>query len=299
MKLSRIPFLLAIGAISLTLGACATDKQVENQDTWRVGGFKQHHPQTGTSGLSSTGTQCYFCNGSVDQMEGDGDNDGVLDSKDKCPKTPANVTVDMNGCALDSDGDGVVDFRDDCPDTPKGDKVNLLGCSLDTDRDGVSDSKDQCPTTPKGVKVDSMGCALDSDNDGVMNSDDNCPNTPQGANVNSLGCWVLENLQFDTGKSTIKSSSYAMLDKVAGVLNNVSNLEVEIQGHTDNRGSQRFNASLSQKRADAVLNYLVNRGVSANRLSAKGYGFSRPIDSNDTPEGRAINRRVELQPTQH
>jgi OOP family OmpA-OmpF porin len=198
--------------------------------------------------------------------------------------------------AMDSDGDGVRDDLDKCPKTPKGVKVNRFGCPIDTDRDGVYDYLDQCPNTASGIRVDQKGCPLDSDGDGVPDSMDQCPGTPKGAKVNDQGCWVLEQIRFDTGKSTIKAQAYPALDAVVAVLKRNPTLKVEIQGHSDNIGSEAYNRKLSGNRARAVMEYLVRKGVRAERLSAEGYGSSRPIASNDTPEGRTRNRRVELTP---
>jgi len=118
----------------------------------------------------------------------DSDGDGVVDSLDKCPGTPAGVKVDKDGCPLDSDGDGVPDYLDKCPGTPAGTAVDKDGCPLDSDRDGVTDSLDKCPGTPAGVKVDKDGCPLDSDGDGVPDYLDKCPGTPVGVKVDQAGC---------------------------------------------------------------------------------------------------------------
>lgn len=196
----------------------------------------------------------------------------------------------------DSDGDGVLDNIDRCPNTPKGVAVDSHGCPLDTDGDGVYDYLDKCPNTPKGVRVDLKGCPVDSDGDGVYDYMDQCPGTPVGARVNAKGCWVLEGVDFDTDKWEIKPEDYAILDEVVAVLKRNPTLRVEIEGHTDNRGSEVYNKKLSEKRAEAVKNYFMNKGIEAKRLSAGGYGFSRPVASNDRREGRAQNRRVELTP---
>ncbi|OEU65221.1 MAG: hypothetical protein BBJ57_12035 [Desulfobacterales bacterium PC51MH44] len=167
---------------------------------------------------------------------------------------------------------------------------------LDSDGDGVYDNLDKCPNTPAGVKVDSKGCPLDTDGDGVYDYLDKCPGTPKGAKVNAQGCWILGGILFDTDKSDIKSGFYPELDAVVTVLNKNSDLKVEIQGHTDNVGKAAYNMKLSENRANAVMGYLVQKGIDSNRLSAKGLGLTQPIASNDTPEGRAQNRRVELTP---
>jgi OOP family OmpA-OmpF porin len=204
---------------------------------------------------------------------------------------------------MDSDGDGVTDDLDRCPNTPRGVKVDARGCPLDTDGDGVPDYLDKCPNTPKGVKVDTQGCPLDSDGDGVPDYLDECPDTPKGAKVNEKGCWVLAgvelktgNVLFDTGKWDIKAQAYPILDEALAILKKQPTLKVEVQGHTDNVGARAYNQKLSERRAKAVMEYFIDKGIEPERLSAAGYGFSRPTASNDTREGRTLNRRVELKP---
>ncbi|MBW2096908.1 MAG: OmpA family protein, partial [Deltaproteobacteria bacterium] len=226
----------------------------------------------------------------------DSDGDGVYDDADNCPNTPKGVQVDANGCPFDSDGDGVYDYLDKCPNTPKGLQVNTNGCPFDADGDGVYDDADKCPNTPKGVQVDANGCPFDSDGDGVYDYKDTCPKTPKGATVNDRGCWILKGLSFDTAKWDIKPYEYPILDDVVRILRKNPSMKLEIQGHTDNRGSAKYNRKLSGKRARAVMEYLVKKGISSDRLSAVGYGFSRPAATNTTAQGRAMNRRVELKP---
>jgi OOP family OmpA-OmpF porin len=230
--------------------------------------------------------------------DGDADGDGVPDSIDKCPNTPAGSIVNAVGCFADTDGDGVFDATDKCPNTPNGVKVDMDGCPLDSDGDGVADFKDQCPDTPAGTQVDATGCpvALDSDGDGVLDKDDQCSDTPKGAKVNRRGCWIVEGLLFDTNKSTIKPESKQGLDELAEVLKKNPEMKLEIQGHTDSTGSLELNTRLSKERAQAVKDYLIREGIAADRLEANGYGPSRPADTNATAEGRAQNRRVELNP---
>lgn len=197
---------------------------------------------------------------------------------------------------LDSDGDGVYDPADQCPNTPKGVPVDSRGCPFDSDGDGVYDYLDQCPNTPKGVKVDAKGCPLDTDGDGVYDYLDKCPGTPRGALVDTRGCWVLGGVLFDTAKWNIKRQYYPVLEEVVPVLKANPSLKLRIEGHTDSRGSAKYNQKLSENRAKAVKEYLVKRGIKAGRLTTKGYGFTMPIAPNDTPEGMAKNRRVELTP---
>ncbi len=229
----------------------------------------------------------------------DSDADGVADHLDKCPGTPKGVKVDAVGCPLDSDGDGVADYLDKCPGTPKGTKVDANGCALDSDGDGVVDAADKCPNTPKGVKVDAVGCPLDTDGDGVPDHLDKCPGTPKGLVVDENGCvpegfLVVADILFDTNKWEIKPEGMAQLDKGVAFLKKNPQLKVEIQGHTDSTGAAAWNATLSQRRAESVMKYLVSKGVPAGQLTAKGFGPANPVAPNDTKEGRAKNRRVDF-----
>ena len=226
----------------------------------------------------------------------DSDGDGVFDDLDQCPATPKGVKVDQRGCPLDSDGDGVFDYQDKCPGTPAGVAVNASGCPLDSDGDGIYDYLDRCANTPKGVKVDQKGCPLDSDADTVYDYLDQCPGTPWGAKVDERGCWVIRGTQFQVGSSEIRPSSYPALNEIADVLEKNPSVKLEVAGHTDSTGSAALNQRLSEQRAQAVLEYLVSKGIDRDRLSAKGYGLTKPIATNATPQGRAKNRRVELHP---
>ncbi len=136
----------------------------------------------------------------------------------------------------------------------------------------------------------------DSDGDGVIDPKDKCPGTPRGATVNAQGCWVIPPVLFDTDKYEIKDIYRSGLESVAQVMRNNPGVAMEVQGHTDNRGTAEYNQRLSEKRAEGVKAYIVDKGVSANRLTTKGFGFSRPVASNDTPAGMAKNRRAELKP---
>ena len=160
----------------------------------------------------------------------------------------------------DADGDGVPDSRDQCPGTPAGATVDSNGCEPDSDRDGVADSRDQCPDTPRGAEVNSRGCELDSDNDGVVNSQDLCPNTTAGAEVDETGCeGVTETIetftievQFPSNSSVIGNAYDAEIRRVADFMQENPETIVEIAGHTDSRGAADYNQFLSQRRAEAV-----------------------------------------------
>ena len=173
----------------------------------------------------------------------------------------------------------------------------------DADGDGVPDSADKCPNTPVGVKVDATGCPLDldSDGDGVPDYKDQCQNTPPGVKVNQLGCpkrepIVLKGVNFVFDSAELTSQSLTILDGVAAILTKHLDLKITIAGHTDSVGTAAYNKKLSQRRAESVRNHLTSRGVNAANLTAVGFGEEQPIASNDEAEGRAKNRRVELQP---
>ncbi|MFK7828566.1 MAG: OmpA family protein [Congregibacter sp.] len=203
----------------------------------------------------------------------------------------------------DADGDGVPDDSDRCPNTPAGTAVDANGCALDGDRDGdgVKDSMDRCPNTQSGVKVDARGCALDSDGDGVPDHMDRCANTPAGVSVDRTGCPIKDEIVFTVDRLGFAFDSYQLdaksrsaLDAAIPVLRSNSQVKMDIVGHTDNTGPEAYNEILSEKRAQAALDYLVSRGVTQGQLRAVGRGESNPVASNSTEDGRSRNRRVEL-----
>ncbi len=240
----------------------------------------------------------FIIGGAVCAM-GDTDADGVKNYKDKCPGTVAGGIVDEHGCEKDSDGDGVVDRLDECPGTPQGVRVNERGCESDSDGDGVPDSRDRCPGTPAGAKVDKYGCELDSDSDGVVDSIDKCPNTPRGTPVDASGCELahdlkLEGVNFEFDSAKLTPDSIAKLNEAVAILKRNADDKIEIAGHTDSQGNADYNQRLSERRAQAVADYLVSQGANANNLTVKGYGESQPVADNGSKEGSAANRRVEL-----
>lgn len=170
------------------------------------------------------------------------------------------------------------------------------GDSSKTYKEAAPVKKEEVKEAPKSTFVDESN--LDSDDDGVKDPEDKCPGTPAGAKVNAIGCAVDEkasmtiNVEFDSGKSAISSKYDSHLDEVATFLKKYSDINVQIEGYTDNTGSKAKNVALSDARAKSVMNALVKRGVAKNRLSAKGFGPENPIADNSTAEGRQTNRRV-------
>ena len=240
----------------------------------------------------------------------DSDGDGVPDYLDECPDTlvEANGMVDERGCLLDSDGDGVPDYLDKCPDTPEAayPTVDENGCPRDTDGDGVPDYLDKCPNTPVEAYrfIDEKGCFLDTDGDGVPDYLDYCPKTPgvKGNNgcpevkkeVRNLFQKALQGIQFESGKAVIKKSSNTILDQIAKVMEDNSTYKIEIEGHTDSSGNAEANQVLSENRAEAVRKYLADKGIAESRMTAVGYGDTKPVAPNTTAAGRTKNRRVEF-----
>lgn len=248
--------------------------------------------------------QCHRCD--------DLDMDGINDCIDKCLDTPARAVVDEFGCPVDSDMDGVFDGIDQCPQTPKGAKVDCKGCPTDTDGDGVFDGIDKCARTPKGAKVDKKGCPIDSDNDGVFDGIDECPDTPEDLAVDKKGCPVAmsefetefldtgmistSKINFESNKNDLLAGSHEVIDEIGKVLAHWPQARIEIGGHTDSQGSEAYNQKLSEARAAEVRAYLVSKypEMDTEKLTAKGYGETKPVATNDTKEGRAENRRVEF-----
>ncbi len=227
----------------------------------------------------------------------DTDGDGIEDSKDDCPNEAG--LAELNGCP-DTDGDGIADNKDNCP-TVAGLKA-LAGCP-DADGDGVTDADDKCPN--EAGPAANNGCPWpDADGDGVLDKDDKCPDV-KGTVANN-GCpEVSEAVQktlneyaktilFDTGKASIKDQSAAVLADIITILKEYPTSKFSIEGHTDSVGSEKLNQRLSEARALSVKEYLVKNGIDEFRLSAIGYGETRPIASNKTRAGRALNRRVEI-----
>ncbi len=251
----------------------------------------------------------------------DRDGDGICDPTDRCPDEPEDYDgfEDTDGCPddQDTDGDTLRDSVDQCVIDPEDDDgyEQQDGCpDLDNDVDGIPDLSDQCindPEDPDGFKDDD-GCP-DPDNDGdtILDVDDPCPNEAGPLDGDPPGCprvyvgavvtdthiVISQTIHFEYNKDVIRPESYPILNTVAQILKDYPNITVEVQGHTDSRGSDRYNLELSIRRAAAVMTYLTGQGIDASRLMSAGFGETCPIDDNRTDMGRARNRRVEFMRT--
>lgn len=227
----------------------------------------------------------------------DTDGDGVIDKDDKCPNEfgPAS----NNGCPnMDADKDGVPDKEDECP--YKAGPASTKGCP-DGDGDGVADRDDDCPTVAGLAKF--RGCP-DTDNDGVKDSEDKCP-TSAGPATNN-GCPVVEKedkevldlakkaVQFETGKPILKKESYPVLEQLAKILMKYPDYRLNIEGHTDDVGSEAANQKLSEDRARACYDFFMYKGINPDRVRYQGFGETKPVADNKTEAGRSLNRRVEF-----
>ncbi len=227
----------------------------------------------------------------------DSDSDGIEDAKDDCPNEAG--LAEFNGCP-DADSDGVADKDDDCPNVAGLKALN--GCP-DADSDGIADKDDNCPNEA-GPSANG-GCPWpDTDGDGVLDKDDQCPDVkgtvanngcPEVSEevVKSLNTYARDIL-FDTGKDSFKAGTDEVLQAMVTIFKEYPRAQFAIEGHTDSVGSAKSNQLLSERRANAVRDYLISNGISADRLTAAGYGEEKPIDSNKTRAGRANNRRVEV-----
>ena len=219
----------------------------------------------------------------------DDDKDGIINKDDACP-SEAGLAA-FNGCP-DTDKDGITDKEDACPEV-FGDAA-FGGCP-DSDGDGIIDSEDNCPN--KAGESDNNGCPWsDSDSDGVLDKDDKCPN--EAGSIDNSGCPDVDldgfSLKFDLEKADLTERVKEDLAKIYAKLSSNPTVSVTVEGHADETGPEGYNQALSEKRASSVVEYLIQLGISADRLSTKGYGESTPLTDNKTFEGRAANRRVEF-----
>jgi OOP family OmpA-OmpF porin len=254
------------------------------------------------------------------QVQADADSDGIADSVDACPLVAGIASPDpaKHGCPADADADGILDGVDACPQIPGVAHADPAkhGCPPpgDSDGDGITDNVDACPKVRGVPNADPAknGCPppADTDGDGILDPVDACPTEAGKANPDPKknGCPVVQvkgdqivinqSIEFDTGKSKIKAVSNQLLDDIAKVMKDHPEItKVEIQGHTDNQGAAALNRNLSRARAKAVRAALQTRGIAPKRMTSKGFGPDKPVATNDTPEGRQTNRRVQFQIT--
>ncbi|MES2132556.1 MAG: OmpA family protein [Bacteroidota bacterium] len=228
----------------------------------------------------------------------DKDMDGIADKEDRCPDIFG--PIELKGCP-DTDKDGVADVDDKCPDTKANYKVDATGCSLDNDKDGLVNEEDLCPDLAGPLAL--KGCP-DTDGDGVSDLNDRCP-AIKGTIANK-GCpeiakedvkritQIASKIYFETNSAKLKAVSNAQLDALVEILKRYEGANLIIEGHTDNVGEDAYNMELSQKRTESVKEYLMSKGIFDSRLTAVGYGETRPIGDNTKASGRTQNRRVEL-----
>jgi outer membrane protein OmpA-like peptidoglycan-associated protein len=257
-----------------------------------------------------------------ESIDGDRDADGIRDSLDKCPNEPEDKDgfADEDGCPdKDNDEDAVVDVYDNCPNVAE-DRDGFRdndGCpEADNDEDGILDVSDKCPNEPedKDKFEDSDGCPdKDNDQDGIPDREDLCPNEPETKNgyADDDGCPDAEQIRvvgdkivlddrvhFMVNSHIIRGISYPLLERLARLINqHPEYISIDVQGHTDERGPDWYNEKLSQDRANAVLEFLVSRGVKRNRLSAHGFGKSKPLVEKNSEYAWYMNRRVEFEIT--
>ncbi len=247
----------------------------------------------------------------------DNDRDGVPDDRDRAP----NLAEDKDGFEdedgipdLDNDGDGIPDTMDLMPNQAEdfdGYQDEDGAPDPDNDGDGIEDVNDRAPNQaedPDGFQDEDGIPDLDNDNDGIPDDEDGAPNEPETVNgykdhdgIPDRVPWlkpgerrILQGVTFRSGSARLTSMSYQVLEKLAQELQKDTTMVIEIQGYTDSRGNDEANLRLSLKRANQVRWFLISKGVAPDRLIAVGYGESRPIAPNNTPEGRRANRRIEI-----
>jgi outer membrane protein OmpA-like peptidoglycan-associated protein/opacity protein-like surface antigen len=254
----------------------------------------------------------------------DSDGDNIPDGIDRCPDTPAGVLVDPRGCPKDSDEDGIPDGLDRCSDTPRGATVDALGCPGDEDGDGVLDGLDRCPRTPAGATVNAQGCVPGQQpgkpTPSALPQGQPPPSPPDTAAARprppapqpqpraqaqpqarapaggAITPGILPGVGFDPGTARLRPDAYIALDSIATILLANPSLRVEIGAHTDNAGRPADDLHLTTLQAEAVRDYLVVKSVPYQQVVARGYGSSVPLTPDNTPRGRAANRRVEIRP---
>jgi outer membrane protein OmpA-like peptidoglycan-associated protein len=223
----------------------------------------------------------------------DTDSDGIMDAEDKCPNQAG--LAKYNGCPVpDTDGDGINDEDDKCA-TQKG-LAKYAGCPIpDSDTDGINDEEDKCPDQAGVARYG--GCQVpDTDADGINDEDDRCP-TVAGVAENK-GCpqinYQANEVTFVSGKSVLTTPGKKELDVLVGFLKKNAIVKINLDGYTDNAGTDKINLALSEKRAAAAKKYIVSKGINERRITSAGYGSVNPVAENKTAKGKAKNRRVEV-----
>ncbi len=230
---------------------------------------------------------------------------------------PMSANASNTGYLVQKDGTMVTSGKGECWATKNAGNVSLpeacggaapapapepMAAPADSDGDGVVDADDQCPNTPAGAPVDSTGCPKDTDGDGVYDYMDECPETPLGDTVDAKGCSINFTLAgdvlFDTASAKIKPEAYGVLDNLYNQLTSVGVTQLNVIGHADSRGSQAYNQGLSERRAESVRQYMINKGMSPSSVVASGSGELYPVGDNSTEIGRRLNRRVEFEVVQ-
>jgi len=254
------------------------------------------------------------------RMPADSDGDGVYDYADMCANSPQGSEVNLSGCPVkqesvykDSDGDTIPDSIDVCENTPAGVGVNERGCPVRTavkakafnvsEPTVLGETTVVTPSAVIGKVVSEIAVqkpvvqVKDSDGDGVNDTLDQCANTPKGYSVNSIGCEVKKNLNvsFLPDSYTVTAASKSGIKSFATFLKRYPNANVKIVGYSDSSGNRARNRLISEKRAQRVKELLVSYGIEASKMKAMGKGDLNPIATNDTPEGREKNRRVEVE----
>jgi outer membrane protein OmpA-like peptidoglycan-associated protein len=243
----------------------------------------------------------------------DSDCDNIADGIDRCPDTETGVLVDPNGCPRDSDEDQIPDGLDRCSETPRGATVDALGCPGDEDGDGVLDGLDRCPRTPTGAAINAQGCPTAQGAAPARPAPSRAqrqPPAPQpaaeappsatprpAARASRITPGVLRGVTFAPGSARLGSDAYVQLDSIAEILMADTTVVAEIAAHTDNTGTPSQNQHLTNLQAEAVRTYLVTKGVRFQQVQARGYGATVPLTPDNTPRGRAANRRIEIRPS--
>jgi len=308
-KKTRIIFNnIYMNRLSFNQNAVVNETNIQKEPQFISPGWKDFNyfvkPVSGCKAKGENGTDIgLITEKMVESMVGDRDGDGIPDDIDQCPDVPEDKDgfEDEDGCPdYDNDKDGIYDTQDECPNDPE-DRDGFQdtdGCpDPDNDKDGICDpwvaeqgkqaqyakickGSDQCPNQPETYNG--------------FKDDDGCPDEKPTEIKQKL---ILRGVNFKTASAELLEESYYVLEQVYNSLEAYTNVKIEIAGHTDNVGNSQDNLVLSYQRAKSVMDYLIMRGISADRMVAKGYGKDRPVTSNSTAEGRATNRRVEIIPT--